>query len=76
MIAPRSALRSGEVLLVNYFSFFAILTNFLVALGNTLSLAVPHSSWGEVFSRPVAASGTTVYIAIVGVSYSLLLRHL
>jgi len=49
VIAPRSALRSGEVLLVNYFSFFAILTNFLVALGNTSSLAVPIPV-GERFS--------------------------
>jgi hypothetical protein len=63
-------------LIVNYFSFFTILANLLVALGLSFTLVVPHSSWGRFFSRPVAASGTAVYIAIVGVSYSLLLRHL
>src|SRR5216684_7000360 len=63
-------------LMANYFSFFTILTNLLVALGLTLSLTTPHSRFGRLFSRPLAASGTAVYIAIVGMSYSLLLRHL
>jgi hypothetical protein len=63
-------------LVVNYFSFFTILTNLLVALGVTLSLVSLHSRWGKFFSRPVAASGMAIYIAIVGITYSLLLRHL
>ena len=63
-------------LMANYFSFFTILTNLLVAVGLTLSLARPHSRLGRLCSRPVAASGTAVYIAIVGISYSLLLRRL
>ncbi len=63
-------------LMANYFSFFTILTNLLVAVGLTLSLATPHSRLGRLFSRPVVASGTAVYIAIVGVTYSLLLRSL
>ena len=63
-------------LVVNYFSFFTILTNLLVALGLTFSLVAPHSRLGRFVSRPVAASGTAVYIAIVGVTYSVLLRHL
>jgi hypothetical protein len=60
----------------NYFSFFTILTNLLVALGLTFRLVAPRSRWGEFFSRPTVASGTAVYIAIVGVTYSLLLRSL
>lgn len=63
-------------LVANYFSFFTILTNLLVALGLTFSLVAPHSRLGRFVSRPVAASGTAVYIAIVGVTYSVLLRHL
>ena len=63
-------------LTVNYFSFFTILTNLLVAMGLTLSFAAPNSRLGRFFSRPVVASGTAVYIAIVGATYSLLLRSL
>jgi hypothetical protein len=63
-------------LTVNYFSFFTILTNLLVALGLTLSLTTPQSRLGSFFSRPVAASATVVYIAIVGITYSLVLRSL
>jgi hypothetical protein len=60
----------------NYFSFFTILTNLLVALGLTFRLVAPRSRWGDFFSRPTVASGTAVYIAIVGGTYSLLLRSL
>lgn len=63
-------------LIVNYFSFFTILTNLLVAVGLTLSLAAPRSGWGSFFSQPSARSATAVYISIVGVTYTLLLRHL
>jgi hypothetical protein len=63
-------------LTVNYFSFFTILTNLLVAMGLTLSFAIPNSRLGRFLSRPVVASGTAVYIAIVGATYSLLLRSL
>ena len=63
-------------LIANYFSFFTILTNLLVAVGLTLSSVAPSSRWGSVFSRPAAASGTAIYIAIVGVTYSFLLRDL
>jgi len=47
-------------LMANYFSFFTILTNLLVAVGLTLSLATPHSRLGRLFSRPVATSGTAL----------------
>jgi hypothetical protein len=60
----------------NYFSFFTILTNLLVVLGLTFRLVAPRSRWSEFFSRPAVAAGIAVYIAIVGVTYSLLLRSL
>jgi hypothetical protein len=57
-----------------YLSFFTILTNLLVAVGLTSSLW-PRSPWGGFFSRPVVTSALAAYIAIVGIGYSLLLRH-
>jgi hypothetical protein len=63
-------------LIVNYFRFFTILTNLLVALGLTVPLVMPNSCSGKFFARSLIASGTAVYIAIVGITYSLLLRHL
>jgi hypothetical protein len=61
---------------IAYFSFFTILTNLIVAIGLTLSLLAPNSRWGRFFSSTVVASGTALYIAMVGAVYSLLLRHL
>jgi len=65
---------SGAI--VAYFSFFTILTNLIVALGLTCSLAAPDSRWGRFFSSTVVASGTALYITVVGAVYSLLLRRL
>lgn len=53
--------------LVIYFGYFTVLTNLLVAL----SLTVP-SRW---FRSPGVASGVAVSIALVGLAYHLLLRH-
>ncbi len=61
---------------IAYFSFFTILTNLIVAIGLTLSLLAPKSRWGSFLSSAVVASGTALYIAMVGTVYSLLLRHL
>jgi hypothetical protein len=61
---------------INYFSFFTILTNLLVAVVATLPSIAPQSSAGRFFARPSTQSATAVYIAIVGVTYSLLLRHM
>ena len=63
-------------LIANYFSFFTILTNLLIAVGLTWPLVAPDSGGGTFFSQPAVTSATAVYIAIVGVTYSLLLRHL
>jgi hypothetical protein len=62
--------------IVNYFSFFTILTNLLVALCAILPLLAPHSRGGQFFLRPSTQSAIAVYIAIVGIIYSLLLRHM
>jgi hypothetical protein len=61
---------------INYLSFFTILTNLLVALGTTLPLLASHTLVGQFFLRPSTQSAIAVYIAIVGVTYSLLLRKM
>ncbi len=74
----RSLAGAGPMLwiIANYFSFFTILTNLLVALGLTLPLLLPESRWGRFFLSAAAQTGITVYIAMVGATYSLMLRHL
>ncbi len=61
---------------VNYFSFFTILTNLLVAVGTSLPLLASRSAAGRFFLRPPTQSAIAVYIAVVGITYTLLLRHL
>jgi hypothetical protein len=59
---------------LTYFSFFTILTNLLVATGLTFSLW-PGTPAGAFFSRPTVTAALLVYIATVGITYSLLLRR-
>jgi hypothetical protein len=61
---------------ITYFSFFTILTNILVALVFTAAALRPAAAWGQFLLRPSVQAGTAVYIAIVGMVYQLLLRHL
>ena len=59
-----------------FFSFFTIWTNFLIAIGTIFTFVTPKSSAGEFFSRPEVQTGTAIYIAVVGIVYSLVLREL
>jgi hypothetical protein len=59
-----------------YFAFFTILTNLLVAVALSVPLAAPESRAGRFFSAPETVAGVAVNIALVGVAYNLLLRHL
>jgi len=70
-----NGLTTAEAILT-YFSFFTILTNLVGAVSLTLPLLWPNSSSGRFFSRPPVIAGVTVSIAMVGLGYSLLLRHL
>jgi hypothetical protein len=58
-----------------YVAFFTILTNLLVALALTLPAIAPDSPPGRFFARPGTITGIAANIALVGISYSLLLRH-
>lgn len=62
--------------IVNYFSFFTILTNLLVAVGTGLPIVASRSAGSRFFLRPSTQSAIAVYIAVVGITYTLLLRHL
>jgi hypothetical protein len=61
---------------IAYFSFFTILTNFLVALVFTAAAFRVRAGWGQWLLRPSVQAGTTVYIVIVCIVYQILLRHL
>ncbi|MGB6777089.1 MAG: Pr6Pr family membrane protein [Terriglobales bacterium] len=60
----------------NYFSFFTISTNLLIALVLTLSLKTTPSNASTFALRPTVQSAIAVYIVIVGIVYSLALRSL
>ncbi len=62
--------------IANYFSFFTILTNLLVALVLTFSLRTTPSTLSAFAGRATVQSAVAGYIAIVGIVYSLVLRNL
>ena len=73
------SLANGQTLVhgvVTFFSYFTILTNLLAASVLTFALLAPSFRLSELCSRPMVQTGTAVYIAVVGVAYSLLLRHI
>ena len=59
---------------VNFFSYFTILTNSLIALCLSFILLKPSSSAGRFFSNPATLAAITLYIFIVGLTYNMLLR--
>jgi hypothetical protein len=66
--------RLGAV--INYLSFFTILTNILTASVFSAAALQPKGGWGQWLRRPAVQAATAVYIAIVGMVYQLLLRQL
>ncbi|MDE1168027.1 MAG: Pr6Pr family membrane protein [Pseudomonas sp.] len=61
---------------VNFFSYFTILTNTLVAVVLTSAVVGRASRGRDFFRQPWVSSGVAVSIALVGLVYSLLLRDL
>jgi len=59
-----------------YLGYFTVQTNILVALALTVPLIAAHSRWGCFFARPGVNTAIAAYIAVVGMVYSLLLRHI
>lgn len=62
--------------IIRFFSFFTILTNILVALCCTFLLLKPASKWAVFFKQPATFTALTVYIAVVGIVYNVILRFL
>ncbi|MFW9267579.1 Pr6Pr family membrane protein [Pseudomonas sp. NR3] len=62
--------------LVNFFSFFTVLTNTLAAVVLTWEVTRRESAVRRWFLRPAVRSGIAVSIAFVGLAYNVLLRHL
>lgn len=62
--------------LINFFSFFTVLTNTLAAVVLSYALIRRDSAAKQFFLAPSVSSGIAVSIVVVGLAYSLLLRHL
>jgi hypothetical protein len=62
--------------LITFFGYFTILTNWLVAVVLSFSACTRKAGSVGFFFRATVQSGTAVYIAIVGIVYSLLLRQI
>lgn len=62
--------------LVNFFSYFTVLSNTLVAVVLSHAAFGREGSARRFFLAPATASGITASIVLVGLAYSLLLRHL
>lgn len=62
--------------LINFFSFFTVLTNTLAVVVLSYAWVARDSAAKRFFAGPVISSGITVSILVVGLAYNLLLRHL
>lgn len=62
--------------LVSFFSYFTVLSNTLAATVLTCEMTSRESAARRWFLQPWVSSGVAVSIAVVGLAYSLLLRHL
>lgn len=69
---------SGAIpkLTVNFFSYFTILGNLSSALVLTLPLVTANSAVGRWWDQPAVRTGVSLYMAVIGVSYHLLLRNI
>lgn len=59
---------------INFFSFFTIQCNLLIAISLTIATASPDSRPGRFFSSLSVQSAIALYIFIVGLVYNLVLR--
>lgn len=62
--------------LMSFFSYFTVLSNTLVATVLTCELTSRESAARRWFLQPWVSSAIAVSIALVGIAYSVLLRHL
>lgn len=76
MVTVPNAVHSLPFRIINFFSFFTILSNILVAKSLAILLIMPSTFWARFLGRPAVQTAIAVYIAIVGITYSLVLRAL
>lgn len=62
--------------IVDYLSFFTILTNILAAKTLSVPLLMPQSPAGRFFAKPSVQTGVAVYVTVVGLVYFTVLRHI
>lgn len=67
---------SPSTLATNFFSYFTILSNLLVAVSLSIALFFPGSPAAIFSSRLPVRTAITVYIFIVGLVYNLVLRQI
>ncbi|MEO6933192.1 MAG: Pr6Pr family membrane protein [Chitinophagaceae bacterium] len=60
----------------NFFSFFTIESNLLIAASFTILLIAPHTSAGRFFATATFQSALALYIVVVGLVYNTVLRGL
>lgn len=61
---------------ISYFSYFTILTNFLVVLAFTAPFLSPTTKLHRFFTKPAVRAAIALYILVVAVVYHTMLRHL
>ncbi|RYF25587.1 MAG: hypothetical protein EOO42_03490 [Flavobacteriales bacterium] len=59
---------------INFFSYFTILSNLLVAVGVTIPLIAAHAKVATLVSSASTKTALALYIFIVGLIYNLVLR--
>jgi hypothetical protein len=62
--------------IVEFISFFTILTNLFIVKCLTILLVAPRSYWGRFFSKESVLTSIAVYITVVGLVYWLVLKSL
>ncbi|HET7714101.1 MAG TPA: Pr6Pr family membrane protein [Bauldia sp.] len=61
---------------IDYFSYFTILSNILVAATFTAAAVAPDARAGRLLLRPTVAMATAVYITVTGLTFYFLLSSL
>jgi len=62
--------------LIQFFSYFTILTNLMVAITSSAVLLLPYSGFGVFCAKPATITAVALYIIVVGLVYNLVLRSL
>jgi hypothetical protein len=62
--------------LIQFFSYFTILTNLMIAITSTAALLLPRSELGGFCAKPATITAVNLYIIVVGLVYNLVLRPL